>query len=39
MNATRPSEIHPETRDYLAGQFSESNERLQNLLGRTFSWS
>lgn len=38
-NATRPSEIRPETRDYLAGQFSESNRRLHGLVGRTFSWS
>jgi hypothetical protein len=39
MNATRPSEIGPQIHDYLAGQFSASNARLEGLLGRTFSWS
>lgn len=39
MNATRPSEIHPDIRDYLARQFADSNRRLQGLIGRTFSWS
>lgn len=39
MNATKPSQIPPQIHEYLAGQFSASNRRLEELLGRTFSWS